>query len=166
MIDSPPPLLYTLPDDLATVQVMAITAALNAAFICASGACECRQKAQGQHLSLKRGGIQMLAIEFARLYLQIDMNGRRGTNNEALFRAIFAHLIGRVYPVFLTFLSETPQALALLVELFRDVPSDAPRRLAYLIQIARHYHGAATTQGTPLVFTWPLLPDRAPRGGV
>lgn len=142
--------LYTLPRDLEALQCVAIASTLNAALVCATGACHCQRRGSGEHLTLL--GLQYLTGDFARTHLTLEIEGKRGTNDEKLLRSIFLQMVARVYRPFLAFLLATPEA--------RDSLSilSYGNRWTALERIAARHLAAVLALDQVLTFAWPLLP--------
>lgn len=98
------PYVYVLLDDLKTVQLVAVIAAMDAAFIALT---------TGQNLNATMG-IPALAVNLALGHEHIKMDGKEGTNDVIKFREVFVSVVPRIFPAMLAVLKETPKAVRTL----------------------------------------------------
>ena len=100
----PKPYLYNLPEDTQQVQLLAIIATMNAAFVA-------RTTKTPLNAQL---GIPALAVELALGHEQIELEGRQGTNEPIAFRHVFVAIVPRVYPAMMAILKAQPEIEAAL----------------------------------------------------
>lgn len=88
--------LFDMPGQADEVQILAAASAMELAFHCVAGRCNC---ATSGHFKAR---LIDLAHSCARQCLTRDVGGRRGTNDEAAFRAIFQRIVPDRYVAWLT----------------------------------------------------------------